>query len=276
MFDIYIYGDYGRRIAGSMKALGCCLPYQQTERSVDIFYAQGLGKTITGLGLMLRTRRTMAAAPPGCKSHTMRSTKGNAIGYYLLPSPATAGRKRPQPGMGLPDQTPRSSGRRSRGPRGAANGTPHSDIATPTPPAAALSHGAGVEPKIATPTPSAAAPPRVAEARCHIAAPPAVIEAREAGAQSGVAASSHSAITIPPKSPYSPSKVNVQRTSIGSESGAMKLVIARIPHRIPAAHTSEARSGSCVLNFCEMYLDRDLSSTRGTFYCASFGRKSRG
>jgi len=81
-------------------------------------------------------------APPGCESHTMRSSRGNAIGYYLLPTPATAGRKRPQPVDGVLEGTPDSTGRRLKG-RGPADRTPQSDGVTPTPPTAGFLREAG-------------------------------------------------------------------------------------------------------------------------------------
>ena len=57
---------------------------------------QGLGKTITGLALVLKTKGTLPPPPQGFHSQLMASSSGHRIGYYLLPPASAASRKGPQ------------------------------------------------------------------------------------------------------------------------------------------------------------------------------------
>lgn len=53
-------------------------------------WLQGLGKTITILALILKTKGTLSQPPAGMEAHLMRTAglKPKRFGYYLLPTAA--------------------------------------------------------------------------------------------------------------------------------------------------------------------------------------------
>lgn len=79
------------------------------EKEPSCLLLQGLGKTVTGLALILRTKGRLAEAPAGHKTNLVTTSEGKKIGFYLLSPPPIYSRKRALEGSGAFRTTRRGS-----------------------------------------------------------------------------------------------------------------------------------------------------------------------